>query len=508
MDQQYRNLNTNYSASSARDEALGYLDGLFNELNDDSSMTTAIGKFFTALNTFTSDTSSSAYRTNVQQQAISMTESFHNVYEEMKSLWQDQNNSISTVASKVTSLAQKIADLNDAIARSMQTVGTANDLSDQRNLLLDELSGYVNITYSNNTSNPDMVDVKIGNLSLVDGNSAHPIISGSAADHTARIDTLTTQIASINNQVSSGSMTVSDAQTAMTPLLTELNTYITVSASANAANADLTDVKYNGVSLVTGNTAAAVATAVDSDLSTWVQFNRNNLTLGGNALAIESGNVTGGQLYANMVMLTSQGDTNPGIPTFMKQLNTLVQNMAKNLNDINSSGWTYPDGTTPSQTGINLFKVPSHVDPATGTTVYDYDKLNAGTFTLSNEVAQSGNYIAGSSVQIDLSSTSTNTGDNTVALKLAKDLANSGYYDKLNSIVSNLAIASNTTASVMDTKESLLKSVDAQRKSTSAVSLDEETTNLIIFQQAYNAAARVITTLDDMLDKMINTMGV
>ena len=38
--------------------------------------------------------------------------------------------------------------------------------------------------------------------------------------------------------------------------------------------------------------------------------------------------------------------------------------------------------------------------------------------------------------------------------------------------------------------------------------MDEEMSNLIKFQQAYNASARVITTVDEMLDKLINGTGV
>ena len=41
----------------------------------------------------------------------------------------------------------------------------------------------------------------------------------------------------------------------------------------------------------------------------------------------------------------------------------------------------------------------------------------------------------------------------------------------------------------------------------SSVSLDEEMTNMITFQQAYNANARMITVVDEMLDKIINGMG-
>jgi flagellar hook-associated protein 1 FlgK len=54
----------------------------------------------------------------------------------------------------------------------------------------------------------------------------------------------------------------------------------------------------------------------------------------------------------------------------------------------------------------------------------------------------------------------------------------------------------------------LRQSVEERRQSVSAVSLDEEMMNMIKFQHAYNAAARQITAIDEMLDKIINGMGV
>ena len=498
LDQQYRNLNTGYNYSSNRSDALKYLTGLYNELNDDSSMSIAISGFFSALNTFTSDPSSQEYRTNVQQKAASMTESFQNVYEEMQSLWEDQNGSMEATAIQINSVAEKLADLNDLIAKSVQAVGTANDLEDQRNLLLDELSGYANITYSKNASNPNMINVSIGGLALVTGNTFNQIGVDSASDHQADIDTLLTQIAGYNSDPVANAADLTAAQA-------QLQAYGNFTFTTNGTGG--TDVALGGAALVSETSATTVGAAAGGNLSTWVELKRNNLTLAGSALSIESGTLTGGKLYSSMELAVSQSDTSPGIPSYMKQLNTFVQDMAKNINTIHQSGWTYPDGSTASQTGINFFKVPSHVD-GTGTTVYDYDKLNAGSFALSDEVAQSVFNIAGSSAQIVLSGDSPESGNNIIASQLSKDLTISQYKDKLHSIVLNLAIASNTSDSILSTRKSLLGSVDTQRQSISAVSLDEETTNLIIFQQAYNAAARVITTLDDMLNTLINKMGI
>jgi flagellar hook-associated protein 1 FlgK len=501
LDQQYRTLNSGYNYSASRNESLTYLTGLYNELHDDSSLTTSIGNFFSALNTFSSDTSSKEFRTNVQQQALSMTQSFNNVYEEMQSLWHEQNDSINTVSQKINSIAQKIAELNEAIAGAVQTGGTASDLNDERNLLLDQLSGYVNITYSLNAANDNMIDVKIGGLTLVDGKSANDVEVGSISD-------LASQIAQINKDMTAGTVSVADGQAAITALIDEIDTYTTaVIDYAFDGTTNLATVTYDGVDLVTSTGAVPADVIADGNLDVWINLNRNNLTLGGTELSIENGTVKGGQLYSNMEMITSRSALSPGIPYYMDQLNTFVREIAENLNTISRSGWTYPDGTTPSRTNINLFKVPSY-DDGSGTIVYDYTKVTAGSFTLSDEVIESAYNIAGSSSEVLLDGNSTHSGNNAKALELFKDLANSGYYDKLNSIVGNLAIAANTSGSIMDTKQSLIRSVDTQRKSVSAVSLDEETTNLIIFQQSYNAAARIITTIDEMLNTMINNMGI
>ncbi|MGZ4201503.1 MAG: flagellar basal body rod C-terminal domain-containing protein, partial [Thermoleophilaceae bacterium] len=55
--------------------------------------------------------------------------------------------------------------------------------------------------------------------------------------------------------------------------------------------------------------------------------------------------------------------------------------------------------------------------------------------------------------------------------------------------------------------QALVDSVDQRRQSTSGVSMDEEMTNMIRFQRAYQASARAMSTMDDMLDIVINRTG-
>jgi hypothetical protein len=88
-----------------------------------------------------------------------------------------------------------------------------------------------------------------------------------------------------------------------------------------------------------------------------------------------------------------------------------------------------------------------------------------------------------------------------------RDLAEAAITAKLNSIVGHLSIALDTNKSLLDTRESLLGSIDTQRASVSGVSVNEETTNLIVFQQSFNACSRMITAIDEMLETMISKMG-
>jgi flagellar hook-associated protein 1 FlgK len=97
-------------------------------------------------------------------------------------------------------------------------------------------------------------------------------------------------------------------------------------------------------------------------------------------------------------------------------------------------------------------------------------------------------------------------GDNSAAnaiRALRGGTADTTYAGLVRQIGSDVATATsnNTTAN------SVLDSITAQRAATSGVSMDEEMTNLIRFQRGYQAAARALTTMDDLLNQLINSTG-
>ncbi len=74
-------------------------------------------------------------------------------------------------------------------------------------------------------------------------------------------------------------------------------------------------------------------------------------------------------------------------------------------------------------------------------------------------------------------------------------------------MMARLGVDSQRAETVASNQGLLVDHLKREKEAVSGVSLDEETTHLIEYQRAYEAAARVITVVDEMLDKIINGMG-
>jgi flagellar hook-associated protein 1 len=76
-----------------------------------------------------------------------------------------------------------------------------------------------------------------------------------------------------------------------------------------------------------------------------------------------------------------------------------------------------------------------------------------------------------------------------------------------NSFVATVGSKSREAQRQETNAQALVDAVDGRRKSVSAVSLDEEMTNMIQFQRGYQASSRAMSTIDEMLDVLINRTG-
>jgi flagellar hook-associated protein 1 len=434
LDYQYRSQNATTSKWSTKSQYYGYVEDLFdNELDDDtdSSGTGISGElndFYSSLDTLNASPASAETRANVQQNALKLTQTINDYYNSLVSQQKALNDNVKTTVGQINDYAKQIADLNQEISGYELSGDKANDLRDQRNQALDQLSGLVQIDYSEDSDGN--VNVKIGSRSLVQGSAANKLAVS----------------ATLTNPVKSG---------------TENNLYQVYWADSN------------------GNATSSKVEITDGTLSGYMEVRDGN-------------------------------DANTkGIPYIVGQLNNLCQTITKQVNAIHTKGYTIPNSSNGnvSQTGINFFK-----DTSAG---QDASLVTAENFSLSDEVMQNVNNIAASDTQVTMNSTGNmQQGNGNIALQLSKlvDQTDSSGTDTsissiFKTIVTGVGIEMSHIDNTSSTQTVLQTHLSDQRKSVSDVSLDDEMTNMILFQHAYAAASRVITAMDEQLNTLINATG-
>ncbi|MFZ5950375.1 MAG: flagellar hook-associated protein FlgK, partial [Candidatus Rifleibacteriota bacterium] len=194
------------------------------------------------------------------------------------------------------------------------------------------------------------------------------------------------------------------------------------------------------------------------------------------------------------------------IDNVLDDLNKLAYTLATETNQIHRVGYGL-DGVT----GRNFFAAFTSVDP--NNSFKDYIQ----SMSLSDEVKNNIEKVAAAGGTIehptDRLRTYNGDGDGSNAIRIAQlkfesffNENKSNFNDFYNEMITEVATVSERYQREAEYSNSLMTQLDAKRAELSGVSLDEELANLIKFQHAYNAAAKVITTVDEMLDKIINGM--
>ena len=93
---------------------------------------------------------------------------------------------------------------------------------------------------------------------------------------------------------------------------------------------------------------------------------------------------------------------------------------------------------------------------------------------------------------------------NTAGTRSIGAISLNSYY---NASVTNLGSLSEAMNSKVSAQGDIMTQVESWRSSTSGVNWNEELTNMIKFQQGFSACSRCLTTMDEMLDKLVNSTG-
>jgi flagellar hook-associated protein 1 FlgK len=202
-----------------------------------------------------------------------------------------------------------------------------------------------------------------------------------------------------------------------------------------------------------------------------------------------SGALTGGALHG--LEDAYQNLLNEGSATsYPSQLNTLAQALHDAVNAQHALG-----ADLNGNAGGIFFDFTSPTGPPGA----------AGRLTMSSAIlASPATIAAGATGEGPGSATNANA---MVALQDAVTTGGTTFLDYYNGLQSGLGTVTQSTARSQDAQQIIVSGLSDRRNAASGVSLDEEMTNMIKFQHAYAAASRVLSAMDENLDRLINNTG-
>jgi flagellar hook-associated protein 1 FlgK len=299
-------------------------------------------------------------------------------------------------------------------------------------------------------------------------NSIQSGLNQSVMQNVTQINTLTQQIAQLNLQV--GEMqklgqdpgNLADQESELIQQLSQLTNVTQIQTEAG-----LTLTTGNGTPLVVGGQSFALQTTTGPSGMTNISFQGQDIT----------SSLQGGQLGGNLQVRDQV------IPGLLSQIDNLASQFATSINAVQASG--YDLNGNPGQP---FFSVTSGAGAASNLTVAISDP----------------SLIAASS---DGSQGSNGNLANLLAVQAQALPSGASPLDTYANLVSQTGNLASQAQADMSASTVSLNQLNNQLGAISGVNLDEETTNLINYQRAYEAAARVVSTVDALTQAVINMVS-
>lgn len=431
LDIQYRGETNKLGYSSTKAEAYSKLEQIMNEPSE-SGLANTMDQFWQSLQDLAVNPNNEGARSVVRQRGIAVADTFNYLHNSLVAVQKDIGNEINVTVDKINSIVSQIHGLNEQIGDIEPHGYLPNDLYDERDRLIDELSSIVNVKVDFAGSG--------GNAhSGAEGKAVIKLVGDDGKQHAVLVGAAGYNKISVNKDGVEGSVKT---------------------ISVGSTNLNFTDIKSSG-----RLQALVESYAYEKD---------------GEATAV----------YADM----------------LEELDNLAYTFATEFNVVHKSGLSPNEIKNEKAEEISFF-----ADTQSG----GIDRKGfAGRMTLDGKILDSLDNIASATGDDPLLAT---LGDGTNVLNLANVLNKQfdyngsseladfrNYYE---GVIGKMAVESQEANRMTMNNEALQQAVETKRKSVSSVSLDEEMTNMIQFQHAYNASARMITLQDEMLDKIINGMG-
>lgn len=477
------------SANLIDQRFLTAIETLQNELTD-QDLSTRLSQFFNSFSELANSPEDSAVRSVVIQQGVSLSGYIGELRADYRSVLQEVDRSLGDAELQVNDLLDRIAHVNQQIAVAEPGLGEAAALRDQRDLLIDELAEYIDISVIHQPNGA--ADVLVGSIPIVLAGESRGIELRSRSvddqiEFTLRVKSDGTILQPTGGRI--GGLLRQREET-IQPAIDALDTFAgQLIFQVNRAHSQ--GQGRQGFTSVTGTYELQDATANLNASAAGLPFRIENgsffIHMTNEATEQRSAfqiNVDGDAMSLTDLVNEINAVVGPGNVTASIGLNnTLKLDAAPGLQI------TFSDDTSGALAGLGInsfFSGRSATDIA----------VNDVLLNDSNMLAAGAGHESGS---------------NNTAVTIAglqdlelEDLNGRSLRQFWQDSVNDLAVKTGAANAAVQSSALVRDSIAAQVQSVSGVSLDEESINLMTFQRQYQAAARYIGTIDETLQILLS----
>ena len=498
LDNQMRTQLASQGRWDAHKTALSNIESAINEPST-SGLSSALSKYFSAWQDVANNPSDASARASVVEQGKALADGFNNTVGQLQQQQRDLDQQIGLTVANINDYANQIANINKQVAQ-VETAGMhANDLRDQRDQLLDKLSSLVKVTTVE--SSDGQVSVFAGGHQLIDRSTANQLQTvtpvGQSFSQVQWPDgsQLNPGNGQLQGELESRDQIVASRIQGLNDLasrvITQVNALHVSGMDLNGkpgipffTGTDATSMAVNPALTAAGGTDYVAAARAYKDASGAYTSAKGDSS---NAVAL-------GELANSMASVdTSTGlGSNPNVSGPPAMTVTAISTNGANASTIYTYAWDGANSTlkvTASPSGLSA-DVSAALGPNGSNQVMTIDGLGVRLTVSVPNGATLNSALQGMVGQ----SVSTAGNPTTISNQYAQ-------------FVATLGVDSNTAQGQSTNQGVLVNQLQQQRETVSGVSIDEETTHLIQYQRAYQAAAHVVSVMDSMLDTLINHTG-
>lgn len=530
-------------------EGLSRLELIYNEPSD-NNLSNSLNEFWGSLQELSNNPQDSAIRSTVRQRAVTLTDTFHSLHDQMSEYKSSINNDVNATVDEINSIIERIGDINKEIVHIKGSGQEPNDLMDTRDKLFDQLNEKVNA--QGNEDSRGNLDISIGGVKVVSGSSTNQLEIREDPDNNYE-DTIHYSNIGKEIQAEGGELKgLLELRDQVIPeQLNELGTIATNMADhfnrIHSTGYDLEgnkgeeffdiqfEIRHSGSDLDTIESQIDQAIA-DGDISGELETAINNELDLNDLQNVQLEQLEPGQLIELNNAIDFDLDFNSGanlLEVSQDILDSTSKIAAGNYSDnprvaeVNDLGtgdspYTYRIRTEPPDADGNVEFTVAEMEGDEILNEFDGEAVIGESFNLNdgNIVEFNGENFSGNIDNLEITikdrgeanltlSTSEGSGENATALARAlnddqlEGLDNTSVNKYLQGVISSLGVDGQRANQMVENSDLLKEQLENRKESISGVSLDEELANMIKFQQAYGAAANIISTQQQNLDTLL-----